>query len=157
MARTEKFRFYRSNLATIVWNKETDRPLAVFEKGQFLTTNPEVAQKLIDLGYPRIPLKATEPPDILFQKGEILKGDVKLSPSMMDETAALNKEKAESALKQSTSQEEPEEPEDETEPDVDESPAEVVKKKATKAKAKRTAKPKAKRTIKTKTAKKTKK
>ena len=95
----ESFRFYRSNLASVVWNPKAGAPLAEFKRGEFITSEPWIAQKLIDLGYPRVPLDATIPPDILFQKGEILTGDIKLLGPNASEQAALNKERSQAALK----------------------------------------------------------
>jgi outer membrane biosynthesis protein TonB len=95
----ESFRFYRSNLASVVWNPKAGAPLAEFKRGEFITSEPWIAQKLIDLGYPRVPLDATTPPDILFQKGEILTGDIKLLGPNASEQAALNKERSQAALK----------------------------------------------------------
>jgi hypothetical protein len=101
MARNNtQYRFYRSNLETIVWDKEKNCALAEFVNGQFVTDDPEVAQVLLDLGYPRIPLDATSPPDIMYPKGSILEDnkDVNVLPAALGETAALNREKAQAAL-----------------------------------------------------------
>jgi len=87
------YRFYRSNLATIVWGKKENKAIAEFVEGQFYTEDPKLAERLIALGYPRISLDATEPPDILFKKGEILTGDVKQLPPGITEEAILNKER----------------------------------------------------------------
>jgi hypothetical protein len=89
------FRFYRSNLATVVWNPEKDKPLATFVKGQFYTKDPVVAQKLTEMGYPQVSLDANTPPDILFEKGEILEGNVPIMPKGMNEEAVLAKQKQE--------------------------------------------------------------
>lgn len=66
------YRFYRSNLATIIWDPPNNKPLAEFVDGQFYTEDAEVAQKLIEAGYPQVDLKATEPPNIMFEKGRSL-------------------------------------------------------------------------------------
>lgn len=92
MTQQELYRFYRSNLPTVVWSKELNGPIAEFVNGQFYTKDPKVAQLLKDKGYPRISLEATEPPDILFKKGEIVDGDIKQLPSGITEGAALNQE-----------------------------------------------------------------
>ncbi len=60
-----KRRFYRATLPTIVWNPETDKPLAEFVDGQYYTESEEIANKLIAMGYPEVSLDATEPPEII--------------------------------------------------------------------------------------------
>jgi len=74
MAKSQQklYRFYRSNLATIVWNPEKNKALCEFVDGQYYTEDAQVAQKLADLGYPQIPLDLDEPPDVFFQKGKSL-------------------------------------------------------------------------------------
>ena len=67
MAKTEEktaWRFYRSNLSTIVWDPAKDGVMADFRLGHFTTNDPVVAGKLRKLGYVEIPLDATEPPDV---------------------------------------------------------------------------------------------
>lgn len=74
----EAWRFYRSNLSTIVWDRSNDKPLADFSAGYFTTTDPKVAEELINQGYYEIPLDSTEPPlDVIINKpATIIKGDV---------------------------------------------------------------------------------
>lgn len=100
MARNNQniWRFYRSNLETIVWDPERNKPLAHFVQGEFITNDPRVAEKLLELGYPRVPLEATNPPDVFFEKGHSLEGDVKVLPESVGEVAALNREKAQAAI-----------------------------------------------------------
>lgn len=77
--KTQKaWRFYRSNLSTIVWDKDGDKKLADFSEGHFTTADIKVAAKLKQLGYPEIPLNATEPPAgiIINQPSTIIDGDV---------------------------------------------------------------------------------
>lgn len=63
------WRFYRSNLATIVWdNRGSDKALANFSDGFFTTEDKAVANILRQKGYPEIPLDAAAPPDILVQQ-----------------------------------------------------------------------------------------
>jgi len=72
----KQWRFYRSNLETIVWNPKTNSPLADFSEGHFTTDDPEVADKLRELGYVEIALDATEPPpDVMVKKPTILPDD----------------------------------------------------------------------------------
>lgn len=59
-----KYRFYRGKLATIVWNPEEKKPLAEFVRGQFVTTNKRIADKLTEMGYQQVPLDAEAPPPI---------------------------------------------------------------------------------------------
>lgn len=74
---TKARRFYRSNLETIVWDPDNNKPLADFGKGHFTTEDPRVAQRLVELGYPEIPLDAKRPPDILVNKPtHVIEGDV---------------------------------------------------------------------------------
>lgn len=86
MARkTEKraWRFYRSNLSTIVWDPENDKPLADFTAGYFTTNDPKVAEVLINYGYYEIPLDSTEPPlDVIINKPtRQIEGDVPIIKS----------------------------------------------------------------------------
>ena len=89
MARTsngvEKWRFYRSNLSTIVWDPAGDCALADFTEGHFTTDNPKVAKTLAALGYVQIPLDAVKPPEhiIVRQPTVELLGDVPvMSPAL---------------------------------------------------------------------------
>jgi len=61
----QEFRFYKSNLAKVVWDPDNNRALADFEGGSFTTDDIRVAKILLDKGYPQIPVDATEPPDVL--------------------------------------------------------------------------------------------
>jgi len=97
MAKTKKWRFYRSNLETIVWDPRASRPLADFSEGHFITEREDVRDRLRELGYPEVALDAEVPPDIMFGKGIILEGDVKIMPGAVNEAAALNKEMAQAA------------------------------------------------------------
>lgn len=86
MARkTEKkaWRFYRSNLSTIVWDPENDKPLADFTAGYFTTNDPRVAEVLANYGYYEIPLDSTEPPlDVIINKPtRQIEGDVPIMKS----------------------------------------------------------------------------
>ena len=89
------YRFYRSNLASIVWDPENNAPLAEFIKGQFYTEDSTVANKLIALGYPQVSLDAETPPQILFEKGKSLEtGEHRpILPAGMTEEVALAQEK----------------------------------------------------------------
>lgn len=75
--KAKAWRFYRSNLATIVWNPEEGRPLADFSAGHFTTDDEAVADKLREMGYVEIDLDATEPPDVIVNKPvTVIEGDV---------------------------------------------------------------------------------
>lgn len=88
------FRFYRSNLETIVWDKDNDRPLAEFVNGQFYTKDAKIAATLTAMGYVEIPLDLQEPPDVFFQKGKSLgEGEhAQIIPKGMTEEVALQQE-----------------------------------------------------------------
>lgn len=62
----QKYRFFKSHLPAIVWNPNGKAKMADFSKGHFTTDDIEVAQLLLDKGYPQIPVDATEPPDIVM-------------------------------------------------------------------------------------------
>lgn len=63
----QEYRFYRSQLPTIVWDGPNDCVLADFSLGHFTTDNINIARKLLDSGYVQIPLDATEPPPVLVR------------------------------------------------------------------------------------------
>lgn len=63
----QKYRFYRSQLPSIVWDGQNNCVLADFSKGHFTTDNLEVAEILLDKGYVQIPLNATQPPAVLVR------------------------------------------------------------------------------------------
>lgn len=62
-SKKKQWRFYRSQLATKIWDKEKNRLLADFSSGTFTTDDPRVAKLLIDAGYPQIDLDAAAPPE----------------------------------------------------------------------------------------------
>lgn len=64
------WRFYRSNLSTIVWDarRGTNKPLADFGKGYFTTEDKAVANILREKGYIEIPLNMTEPPALVVNQ-----------------------------------------------------------------------------------------
>ena len=100
------WRFYRSNLSTIVWDATKGKALADFSEGHFTTDNESTAKLLKEKGYIQIPLDATEPPDIVIsQPTQTIEGDVpvikvltnsKIKPSGVEET------KAEKTMEQKT-------------------------------------------------------
>lgn len=61
----QKYRFYKSGLPKVVWSKNENKPLAVFEGGTFTTDNINVARILLDKGYYQISPDAKEPPNVL--------------------------------------------------------------------------------------------
>ena len=64
------WRFYRSNLSTIVWDPRLgmNKSLADFSKGYFTTEDKAVAKILRKKGYVEIPLNMTEPPMIVVNQ-----------------------------------------------------------------------------------------
>lgn len=64
------WRFYRSQLSTIVWDARPgmEKPLADFSKGHFTTEDKAVANILRKIGYVEIPLNMTEPPAIVVMQ-----------------------------------------------------------------------------------------
>jgi len=70
----KKYRFFKSHLASIVWDAGKERPLADFTEGHFTTDDPKVAAILKSKGYPQIPLDAEEPPNVIVnQTTQVLK------------------------------------------------------------------------------------
>lgn len=94
-------RFYRANLPTVVWDKDKNKALVEFVKGEFTTGSGRVANILIEKGYPEVGLDDTDPPDFQVKKGRNVDKDVRIMPSKYDEGAALNKQLAQAALKRS--------------------------------------------------------
>jgi hypothetical protein len=83
---SKQWRFYRSNLSTIVWNPDKENVLADFSQGHFTTDDEKVALKLRSLGYPEIALDAESPPDIVVnQPTMVIEGDVPIIHPMEDE------------------------------------------------------------------------
>jgi len=124
------FRFYRSNLASIVWDKEAEKPLVEFVNGQFYTEDETIAEKLIALGYLEVPLDLETPPEVFFKRGRALKEgeNAPLMPKNMNEEVALQKEKA--ILKQQELKRKAEEAKTKaksfSEEEVDQSPADIM-------------------------------
>jgi hypothetical protein len=122
-----KRKFYRANLPTIVWNPELKKPLAKFEKGQFVTEDDEVAKKLIEIGYPEVELDASRPPAIPDPPIQGKDADVRLMGPKVVEPVVGTEPKGEQAVSTET--------EEETEPEI--KPEEEEVKPAEKPKAKR--------------------
>lgn len=93
----KKVRFYRSNLATIVWDPKNNRPLCEFVDAQVITDEERVINKLRELGYPEVDMDAVVPPPIpeVVQIGESPDVPI-LSPGVTEETA-LKRAKLEAA------------------------------------------------------------
>jgi len=89
-SKQKAWRFYRSNLSTIVWDPASGQPLADFSAGHFTTDNPKTARKLAALGYIEIPLDATEPPAgiIISQPTHAIDGDVPVIGALMNQAIA---------------------------------------------------------------------
>lgn len=93
----QKYRFYRSNLPTIVWGQE-NKKIADFAEGHFTTNDKQIALTLLDKGYPQIPLDSTEPPSILVSiPGQSLRTNESLGKGLDDVKigpAGINKAEA---------------------------------------------------------------
>lgn len=80
----KQWRFFRSNLATVVWDARPGKncSMADFSKGYFTTDDEEVAAILQKKGYPQIPLNMTEPPNIIVNQPspQLLSKHVPLMP-----------------------------------------------------------------------------
>jgi len=63
----KRFRFYKSKLPAVVWSRKTGKKMADFNQGHFTTDDIEIAQILLDKGYPQIPVDAVTPPDVVVQ------------------------------------------------------------------------------------------
>lgn len=130
-----KRKFYRANLPTIVWNPELKKPLAKFVKSQFVTEDDEVAEKLVEMGYPEVAMDASRPPTIPDPPIQGKDADVRLMGPKAVEPVVGTEPKGEQAVSTETE----EEAEAEIAPEEEEKPAE---------------KPKAKRALKQRVAKK---
>ena len=59
------WKFFRSEMATIVWDPDNDKELAIFENGVFVTEDKRVAEILRKKGYIEIPMDADVPPGMV--------------------------------------------------------------------------------------------
>lgn len=93
-------KFYRSNLSTIVWDKDKQKPMADFSEGYFITEDENVIKVLKGLGYPEVPLDSTEPPQgiIINQPSRMIDGDVPLMSPAMNEKLMERKMEAKSKI-----------------------------------------------------------
>lgn len=92
------WKFFRSEMATIVWDKDNNCELAIFENGVFQTEDKRTAEILRAKGYIEIPLDADAPPEtIKVMPAPIRSGSIPLMPAA---AAALNREGAESMASQ---------------------------------------------------------
>lgn len=70
------WRFWKSNLPAIIWDKDGECALADFlinePKYTFTTDDERIAKVLQQKGYPEIALDADGPPDIVFDLGHSL-------------------------------------------------------------------------------------
>lgn len=87
MKEQKQWKFYRSNLSTIIWDKDNNRPLANFEKGFFITEDKRVVKILKEEGYPEVSIDAIEPPEVIVnQFSEQIEGDIPILPkTIIDE------------------------------------------------------------------------
>jgi hypothetical protein len=91
-------RFYKANLPAVIWDSKADASLVEFIKGEFITSNKEIADILIKKGYPEVAMDAIDPPDFEVPRGDASQGDVPIMSPKYNEGAALNKQKAQAAL-----------------------------------------------------------
>lgn len=84
-----KWKFYRSNLPTIVWNASTNTVLADFKQGYFITSSASVANALIGMGYPEVEINSTNPPEVIVNQPptELIGGLPDISPNMSEKLA----------------------------------------------------------------------
>lgn len=95
------FRFFRSNLPTIVWDPDKNRAIVEFVEAQYYTEDEKIAQMLIDKGYPQIPLDLEEPPDVWFKRGRSLADgeNVPVMAKNITEDVAADKERRDAEQK----------------------------------------------------------
>lgn len=84
-------KFYRSQLATIVWDSKNNCILADFKKGYFTTADKRVIKILTELGYPEVDLSSNEPPEGLVVSEQVTITDNVLSQSGKVETEIVIK------------------------------------------------------------------
>lgn len=74
-------KFYRSQLATIVWDAKNEKVLADFKEGYFITEDKRTIGILIELGYPEVKLHSEAPPEglVVTPERHILEGDAPLT------------------------------------------------------------------------------
>lgn len=64
-------KFFRSKLATIVWDSANDCILADFKKGYFTTSDKQKIKILKELGYPEVEIESEAPPEGLEVREKI--------------------------------------------------------------------------------------
>lgn len=86
-------KFYRSQLATIVWDSENNCILADFKRGYFITSDKRTIRILKKLNYPEVEIESESPPKglIVRQPSVELKGDVPIFSSNLSEKLAEKK------------------------------------------------------------------
>ena len=81
--------FYREKLPMIVWDPRNNSPLCDFSEGHLITDDEYTIGRLLEIGYPEIPLDATHPPEIIEPIQPAVTPDVKPVPAGLTEKAAL--------------------------------------------------------------------
>lgn len=82
-----EIKFYRSQLATIVWDSINEKILADFKNGYFITSDKRTINILRELNYPEVEINSVVPPPGLEVKPPAieLKGSVPLmSPNISE-------------------------------------------------------------------------
>lgn len=81
-----KKKFYRSQLATIVWDSQNDKILADFKKGYFVTEDNRTARILSELGYPEVEIDSQIPPEIIVKQPSLeIIGDAPLTGTIPED------------------------------------------------------------------------
>lgn len=92
-------KFYKANLASVVWDPAEGKPLARFERGSFTTEDESVAKILEDMGYPEVDLDAETPPAIPDPPLQPLKSpDVRVMGKQVTEETVISKGKREAMM-----------------------------------------------------------
>lgn len=97
-----KIKFYRSQLATIVWDSVNNKILADFKKGYYITSDNRTIDILRQLNYPEVELNSTVPPPGLEVKQptiELKNGIPLMSPNISEKLA---EQKFTNAIKQNS-------------------------------------------------------
>ncbi len=92
-------RFYKAKLPAVVWDKDNDKVLARFERGQHTTSDERVIEILEGMGYPEVDLDAEQPPPLPEDPLQPAKTpDVRIMGGQVTEQAVLDKGKREAIL-----------------------------------------------------------
>jgi hypothetical protein len=84
-----KTKFFRSGLASVIWDKERNKVLARFEEGQFVTSDARTIKLLKEAGYPTVPLNAKAPNRVL-QENPVMPPEAPQKETAFDSTPQQN-------------------------------------------------------------------